>query len=348
MRGSRRLSIIVVLLVAACGTADNTTNTPSATPAGPTSTDAPIVDTPPTVSAELDPRITTTIDVPAQPRGLILADGRLWVASARADQLTGINVTTRRITVGIDAGPTPVSLALLDGTLWVSLVNRGRMGVDQGVARVDVDAGRLDPPIEAPVFHDVAAAGGVLWVLDGAQGLQRIDPNTGAVAGVDVGGGTQAITADASRVWGVREDGTLWRVDTAADTVTATADLDRAIGGRTRLALVDDTIWIGTEGAVVIRDAASLSPIDVLPFDTVRFVNDVEAAGDTVWVAATVRLPSRARSLAVALGFDRATHQLIDAITFGQEAGEIEVDGATMWAADQASNRIIEIELDGS
>lgn len=341
MHPSHRAVISIALLASACGRGG-----PATAPA----TSAPSPTGQPTTSAipfatEPDARITREVEVAAQPRGLALHDGRIWVASARADQLTAIDPMTGSILADIVTGPTPVSVVTLDGSLWVSIVNRGQMGVDQGVARVDTDAGTVDPLISVPVFHNVASTSGALWALDDDGRLQRIDPRTADVTSIDVGPGTQAIAANASGVWGAKTDGSLWRVDAASNTVVASTDLDQAIGGRTRLAVVEDSLWVGTPGAVLVRDASTLEPVSRVDLDWLEFVNDVEASGDVVWVAATTRLPADPSTWAVALAFDRESHELVDSITFGREAGELEIEAGTMWAADQAGNRVVRIAL---
>lgn len=338
MRFRRQLLAVVLLATVACrpGTSESTE---SGTPAPSTTIVTP------SIAPDTDPRVAEAVDVPGQPRGLVLHDGLLWVSSARADRLTAIDASTMQVTAEIDVGPTPVSVLALDGDLWVSLVDGGQLGDGQGLARIDPATGGQAERITVPVFHNVVAAAGAFWVLDGETGLQRIDPATGTVSTIDVGSATQTIAGSADAIWGVGEDGTLWRADTSGEQVTTTSNVDRAIGGRTRLAEVDGELWIGAPGAVLVRDALTLEAVESITIDGLEFVNDVEAAGDTVWIAATVRVPSRAAPLAVLLGFDRERHHLRDSITFGREAGEIVVDGSTLWAADQGSDRVVQVRL---
>lgn len=340
MRPHHPLASAVLLLAIACGQAG---------PATTSSTDTPGSTPTPTASVSIDPapdpRVTDRVDVPGQPRGLALHEGRLWVTRARVDRVTAIDTTSLQVTADAAAGPTPVSVLTLDGALWISLVDRGRIGDGQGLARLDPATGHQEELVTAPVFHNVVAAASALWVLDGGTGLQHIEPGTGRVSTIEVGSRTQAIEATDEAVWGVQENGGLWRVDAEARQVTATAELGMAVGGRTRVGVVDGALWIGTMGAVLVRDATTLEERATVPLAGLEFVNDVEAGDDTVWVAATLDVPSRAVPVAVVLGFDRGRYRLRDSITFGREAGEIVVDGATLWAADQGADTVVRIDL---
>lgn len=120
--------------------------------------------------------VVRTVHVPEGPSGLAVLDGRVWVASVVAGDLTAVDPTTGRVAASTHLPQGAVRLAAGAGRVWVT-------GTGDTVAAVDprpvqgtlhwrtVTVGR------GPV--GVAVGAGSVWVADAAAGsVAEVDPET--------------------------------------------------------------------------------------------------------------------------------------------------------------------------
>ena len=128
--------------------------------------------------AVIDPasgRIVGDVRVGAQPRGVAVGAGGVWVANTGDETVTGIDPQTLQPfkTYGVDGAA--LDIAIRDGTLWVALDGA------KAVARIDTRSQAVQTfsvPGNASVYA-VDVGPGSVWV--GAATVYRLDPRSGAI-----------------------------------------------------------------------------------------------------------------------------------------------------------------------
>jgi len=189
--------------------------------------------------------------VPLNPlEGMLIHEGRLWVASGGADKVSVIDATSRVRLRTIDVGDGPEDLALLDGSIWV--LN----ALDATIAPLDSATGEpRGEPVRVPGDPVALDAGfGILWVVDCRDGaLLAVDPDSGRVVSrLEIGRGANDVVAFAGSVWV-----TNWRLHSLIridpTNVSVEAEIDAGdtpgelAGGRSGLWVAD------TRGTRIIR-----------------------------------------------------------------------------------------------
>ncbi|HEX7310671.1 MAG TPA: hypothetical protein VF232_05775, partial [Gaiellaceae bacterium] len=149
-----------------------------------------------------------TIRLGDTPFDVVVAAGRVWTTTWRDGKLVEVDPARRRIVRRIAVGAYPTGMLFRSGVLWVGF---GREATD--VARVDPASGqvaRVAVGVRAPV-HFLAAAN-VIWIVNDADAIVRLDPATGTVLGTTHAGHTLVQPASAP-------DGTIWLPDKEIDTI---------------------------------------------------------------------------------------------------------------------------------
>ncbi|HET7483702.1 MAG TPA: hypothetical protein VFK89_12675, partial [Actinomycetota bacterium] len=138
---------------------------------------------------------------------------------------------------------------------------------------------------------DVAAELGTVWVLDGAEGLLRLDPDTGRQIGDAIPtpgkSGDGDVYAGAGTIWvGDRGDNTLVRVDPDTGAFLGTVRLD---GYYLDLAFDSNAVWAlsrttGTTAELTALDLESAESIGE-PLEIQGGAVEVATGAGSVWVA---------------------------------------------------------------
>jgi YVTN family beta-propeller protein len=141
-----------------------------------------------------------SVRVPLNPlEGMLIHEGRLWVASSGADKVSVIDATSGVRLRTVDVGDDPEDLALLGGSIWVLNV------LDATITPLDPATGETVGKPTQVWGHPVAldAAFGRLWVIECRSGtLLAVDPDSGRVVSrVEIGRGLNDVVAFAGSVW---------------------------------------------------------------------------------------------------------------------------------------------------
>ena len=218
------------------------------------------------------------------PRSLSIGVGSVWVGDPTAGHLYQVDKKTdavvgEPVTVG-DPAPS-MSISVGDEAVWVVIDGRLKM--------VDLETHEVTevPGVARPV--DVAANVGMVWVLDGAQGLVRLDPTTGETVGepIPVQGLTGDVYSGAESVWVAdRGDDTIVSVDPETGRLQ---DISRVRGTYLDMGFDSTAMWVlsragGTSGYLTPLDLTTGDPLrEPLRLDGQPV--DVATGAGAVWVA---------------------------------------------------------------
>jgi DNA-binding SARP family transcriptional activator/streptogramin lyase len=128
--------------------------------------------------AVLDPangRIVGDVRVGAQPRGVAVGAGGVWVANTGDETVTGIDPDTLQPFKTYGVGGAALDIAIRNEILWVALDGA------KAVARIDTRSEAVETfsvPGNASVYA-VDVGPGAVWV--GAATIYRLDPRSGAI-----------------------------------------------------------------------------------------------------------------------------------------------------------------------
>jgi YVTN family beta-propeller protein len=160
--------------------------------------------------------IAATVPAGARPVALASAGGALWVANLDDQNVTRIDVSSRRAVRTIPIGEAPTALAATRSAVWVT-------DGAGAVSKIDPRYDRLTftRPLAASgsffggTVRPTLAAFGSIWVVDPDGFVSRIDRRSGRKTGsVGVGNLPSAIAAGAGSVWVTNSsDGTVTRID---------------------------------------------------------------------------------------------------------------------------------------
>jgi DNA-binding beta-propeller fold protein YncE len=189
--------------------------------------------------------------VPLNPlEGMLIHEGRLWVASSGADRVSVIDATSGVRLRTADVGDSPGDVAVLDGSMWV--LNE----LDATITPLDSATGEPGgEPVRVPGNPVALDAGfGRLWVVDCRDGaLLAVDPDSDRVLSrLEIGRGANDVVAFAGAVWVTNwRSHSLIRIDPTNVSVEAEVDAGdtpgELAGGRSGLWVAD------TRGTRIIR-----------------------------------------------------------------------------------------------
>jgi YVTN family beta-propeller protein len=209
--------------------------------------------------SHLDPKsrsVVDSIDVGKSPVGITVGAGAVWVANSGERSVSRIDPRTGRVTATIAVGNGPLAVAFGAGGVWVA--NTG----DGTVLRIDPTTGTAGKPVSVGALPDsLAVDDHGLWVAsqDGAT-VSHLDPTTGAAltAPIPVGTHPAAIVIGGGSVWVANQgDGTVSRIDPATDRVIGLVTVG---GAPTSLAFDGRNLWVADGLSGVERvDTTNLS-----------------------------------------------------------------------------------------
>jgi ABC-type transport system substrate-binding protein/DNA-binding SARP family transcriptional activator/streptogramin lyase len=162
--------------------------------------------------SQVNPRTGTAvappIDVGGGPAGLAYGYGSVWAANVTDATLSRIDPGSGTVTATIPLGSTPDGVAAGAGGIWVASGQAGRLLL------VDPRRGRVTRAFPVGVTaDDVAVGAGSIWVSDPGGAVARLNPVTGRVQQIKVGGSPAAIAFADGAVWVANGLGSVFRID---------------------------------------------------------------------------------------------------------------------------------------
>lgn len=218
------------------------------------------------------------------PSALSIGVGSVWVGDPTEGVLYQVDKKTDSVVEGpVEVGdPSPsMSISVGDYAVWVVVDGRLKM-VDLETQEVTVVPGINDPV-------DVAANYGMVWVLDGEEGLLRLDPVTGErrAEPIPVRGITGSVFAGAEGIWVAdRGDDTIVSVDPDTGQTLVIAQVR---GTYLDLGFDQSAVWVlsraeGSNGYLTPLDLMTGKPLSE-PVELEGQPVDVATGAGAVWVA---------------------------------------------------------------
>ena len=247
------------------------------------------------ILSDRDGTLVASVEIGARPTAVAVSETWVWVVSERSRTLSRIDPNTRRVDERFGLGFVPSGLAAGENAVWVSDAANGQLerfnsftGARErvfdlgaggtGPAPVAVGGGsvwaansnafvvvRIDPdtnrvveriPVDAPRF--IAAGPEGIWVVEAANAIREIDPQTNQLSttiptGFSAGG--LALGADSAWLSDPDED-TVWRFDVRTRSLRRTVDVGRVPGA---LAFGSGSLWVANtlDGTVSRLDPES-------------------------------------------------------------------------------------------
>ena len=142
------------------------------------------------------------------PSDLVLADGYVWVANARNDTVTKIDIETGDTVDVFDAGDTPMALTFDGDHVWAANWREGtisKISQDTGeVARFSAGPLPYDIVRDAlgPLVYGLEFDGTDVWTANSADGtVSRMNLEGEVVATYPVGAGSGRLAFDGTSIW---------------------------------------------------------------------------------------------------------------------------------------------------
>jgi glutamine cyclotransferase len=199
----------------------------------------------------LDPRTLKSIaeiHVGAQPKGILPADGAVWIANTHGGTVSRVDPGRNRVVATVTVGPTgnsgPNWLTQGFGSIWVDVPNAGY------VVRIDPATNTVLASIPVPSPADpcggLAVTSNAIWIAScDADPITRIDPSTNrVVANVDVAGFSHVFAVIGDRPWIAPEHGQIVRIDPATNTVDSVITPGVGFQGGGDIIVADGSVWI--------------------------------------------------------------------------------------------------------
>jgi class 3 adenylate cyclase len=240
------------------------------------------------------------IRLPRSPDRLALTRSSLWVLTHDGTSLARFDTDSRRVQNvaepfvlrGDDQFP---DVTADESGAWVAHSVTALDGVD----RVADSRGRQPAHLAFASVSTVAATRGVLWAASDPAGtrkgtLLRIGAAkfrvTGRVSGL--GRGASAIAVTPTGVWiALRRDGVVARIDPRTLRILARVRVGK---GPMRLAAVDNAVWVLNGGdRTLSRIDTERNQTSGAPISLGKDLDDISAAGGSLWVAAADRTVTR-------------------------------------------------------
>lgn len=247
--------------------------------------------------------VVATLELGGSPRALAIGAGTVWVGDPSRGLLYRIDKRSDEL-IGdpIDVGGPSPSMSISVGTEGVWVISGDELRtIDLATSEVTVIETAAEP-------SDVAANLGTVWVLDGREGLLRLDPGTGARLGepIPVRGITGTVFAAADGIWvGDRQDDTIVGVDPDTGRILVIAQIRGTYAG---LAFDPNAMWVLSRAG---GSAGYLTPLDAATGRPLR--DPIELEGQPVEVA------TGAGAVWAALRGDRAIARIDPVSVIGEE-----------------------------
>lgn len=238
----------------------------------------------------------------------------------------------------VDVGRTPLRVLATPDGVWVSVFGAGEVVlVDPATSRVVRRFDGFDEP------EGLAAAAGVVWVVDQARGtLTGVAADGTRTAPVAVGHGPRLAAAGPSGVAATSyADGTV----TVVDPGTATGRTSpRLCSGPQGVIEHDGTLWVActSDGSLVQVDPTTLTTIRVVP-DLPGA--DAVVAGPVGTVLAVLAEGPTVVAVRTADGSVRSRMELSDAPPVRDGNVDAVLDGARLWVSSPVRGELLAVDL---
>ena len=270
--------------------------------------------------------------VDGHPTGLVVADGRVWIAAPRSGSVTVLDAATgRRVGDPLRVLGAPSRVAVGASGVWLADSAQGT------VIPVRRSGSLAYPPIRLGAdVTDVALAGRAVWTVSSPESSVRTVEPGGRVRRLPVGRSPVDIDADDRRVVVVSAgDGTLTWFD--ARTRRQLHAPRRIAAEPVAVALDGDVAWVadlgrGTVTRVDARTGRPSSPAVLICSRPVALAAD----GDDVYA-----LCAREREL---VQLDASDLQVTSRRPAGAQPVALAVDGTRVWVADGERDEVIAYE----
>jgi DNA-binding beta-propeller fold protein YncE len=190
-------------------------------------------------------RVLASVPVGQSPTGVAASGPDLWVTNSDDATVTRIDASARRAAGrpirGVGAAPGWV--AVDRGGVW--LTSGGSVSGNGHGELVRIDPATNQVSARYPVGRipaGVATGAGAVWIANAEGTVSRVDPATGRVRTIHVGGSPLGIAVDGDTVW-VTDSSTRGESISAIDATTGKVD-DPVFVGRTPTALAVGGGWI--------------------------------------------------------------------------------------------------------
>jgi YVTN family beta-propeller protein len=212
--------------------------------------------------SEVNPGARTqvsVIPVGTGPSAIAFGYGSVWVANVTSDTLSRIDAATGAVASTILLSSAPASVAVGAGAVWVISQETGAL------LRVDPASNRLSRAITIGQSPDGLAVGaGRIWIADAGGTLTRLDPLTGKIWTIKVGGALAGVVYADHAVWVANGiGGTVSRIDP----VTGVAQLIPVGNEPASLAAAGSTVWATVLPALTSHRGGTLTVIAQQPQD---------------------------------------------------------------------------------
>lgn len=185
--------------------------------------------------------------VPGEPSEVALDAERAWAPGhGPGGRLVRLDLRTLRTLREVELPESPFAADLAGDVLWVA-------GLDARVFRLDADTGQvLATTAVGPAPRGLAVADGGVWVsLRDSGEVVRLDERAkDPPRRVRVGGAPWPVAADGREVWVADGEGRLLRLDSRSLRVTHEV---RVPAGARALALTPTAVWVSGAGGTVTR-----------------------------------------------------------------------------------------------
>ena len=288
-------------------------------------------------SAAPKPRVT--FKTGTYPGILIAAYGSIWVADHRDIYVDRINPKTNRMTAIAAAEDSMCSLDASGGSIWASTCG----DPPSHYVRINPHTGKVGP--EKTGSNPYLAAGS-LWMMDASiVNLLRLDPRTRVVVkrfpitfSDPTMGGLNGFAYGS--MW-LADQQTVWRVDTATNTVTviplpgARPPLpSQGFADSAEMAFANGKVWYGSPVGLYEIDAktstTTLLPIPIGDFANLGDIAVVSALG-SIWIRTSGTNVDR---------IDLTTGNIIDHYPASGGGGWIAVANGSLWVANAGNNTV--------
>jgi DNA-binding SARP family transcriptional activator/streptogramin lyase len=197
-------------------------------------------------------RVVSVAPVGLFPRGVAVADNKVWVANSGDGTITGVDAHSAKVLQTVGIGAQATELAIAAGTVWIAT------GSDNTLVKVDARAGGILDTIRMPTGRDasayaVASGAGAIWVVSGGH-LLKVDSHTDTILadrcceqskrGVHLGAGSlRDVAVGVGGVWVADVLEEVLRVSPTTARVTAAVNLGVI---PTALTAGYGSVWVGS------------------------------------------------------------------------------------------------------